>query len=600
MFKSKSKSKLRQYVWLALMLPLGLISIGVLHGQVAPSQNAKTPPTDGPDLSVEQARLADRFKRLEEIIGRLAELSASADPRRAELLRQAIAQSREQDLNVRFEAVINLLESERLSAAATNQTELQTELDALLNLLLRADRDAAIASERDRIRGYLKELGRLLRLERDLRARTEGGDDAKRLTDAQKRVAEETGKLGGQINENEGEKDSGEKKDDGKLNNKDSSEGKTDDGPSKETKSNDGKSQKGSASGKDGKQGEPSEGENKESKAGEGKSSKSEPSKSEPSKSEPKEGQPSEGKATDTPSSDGKSGSPAPDGEKNGEQQPQQPQSPTDRATEQLRKAQQQMEDAIKKLEEASREGATERQQEAIESLEVAKAELERVLRQLREEEMERTLTQLAARFRKMLELQTAIYEGTVRVDKVAVADRDQDDEIEAARLSRQEASLEREADKALLLLREEGSSVAFPETVELLRDDMRQVTARLAKVDVGQVTQGLETDIIAALEETVAALEKALKDLEKNRTPPGGAPSGSQPSEPPLVDKLAELKMIRSLQMRINVRTQRYGKMIAGEQADSPEILAALEELAKRQARVYQATADLSQGRND
>ena len=37
----------------------------------------------------------------------------------------------------------------------------------------------------------------------------------------------------------------------------------------------------------------------------------------------------------------------------------------------------------------------------ALEQLEQAKAELERVLRQLREEEMERTLTMLAARFRK-------------------------------------------------------------------------------------------------------------------------------------------------------------------------------------------------------
>jgi hypothetical protein len=215
---------------------------------------------------------------------------------------------------------------------------------------------------------------------------------------------------------------------------------------------------------------------------------------------------------------------------------------------------------------------------------------------------MERTLTQLAARFRKMLELQTAVYEGTVRLDQVAVADRDQDDEIEAARLSRQEAALEREADKALLLLREEGSSVAFPETVELLRDDMRQVTVLLAKVEVGAQTQALETDIITALEETIAALEKALKDLEQNRTRPGGGggPSGSQPSEPPLVDVIAELKMIRALQMRINVRTERYGKMITGEHANKPEILAALEDLAKRQDRVYEAAADLSRRRNN
>ena len=57
---------------------------------------------------------------------------------------------------------------------------------------------------------------------------------------------------------------------------------------------------------------------------------------------------------------------------------------------------------------------------------------------------------------------------------------------------------------------------------------------------------------------------------------------------------------MIRSLQMRINKRTQRYGEMIEGEQAETAELLEALEDLAERQQRVYQATADLQQGRND
>ena len=103
----------------------------------------KSPATD--QLSVEQARLADRFKRLEEVIGRLAELSAPTDPRRAKLFREAIAQSREQDVNTRFESIVKLLQDERLSAASTNQTELQKELDALLGLLLKADRDKELS-----------------------------------------------------------------------------------------------------------------------------------------------------------------------------------------------------------------------------------------------------------------------------------------------------------------------------------------------------------------------------------------------------------------------------------------------------------------------
>ena len=36
----------------------------------------------------------------------------------------------------------------------------------------------------------------------------------------------------------------------------------------------------------------------------------------------------------------------------------------------------------------------------------------------------------------------------------------------------------------------------------------------------------------------------------------------------------LAELRMIRALQMRVNTRTARYSKLIEGEQADNAELI--------------------------
>jgi hypothetical protein len=78
---------------------------GVKPGK--PTAVAKSSADD--ELSIEQARLADRFERLETVLGRLAELSASSDPKRAKLLREAVAKSREQDLQHRFEAIVSLL-----------------------------------------------------------------------------------------------------------------------------------------------------------------------------------------------------------------------------------------------------------------------------------------------------------------------------------------------------------------------------------------------------------------------------------------------------------------------------------------------------------
>src|SRR5262245_7513369 len=50
-----------------------------------------------------ESRLADRYDRLELLAGRLAELSGSAQPRRAELLRQLIARGRERDVPGQFD-----------------------------------------------------------------------------------------------------------------------------------------------------------------------------------------------------------------------------------------------------------------------------------------------------------------------------------------------------------------------------------------------------------------------------------------------------------------------------------------------------------------
>ncbi len=56
---------------------------------------------------------------------------------------------------------------------------------------------------------------------------------------------------------------------------------------------------------------------------------------------------------------------------------------------------------------------------------------------------------------------------------------------------------------------------------------------------------------------------------------------------------------MIRSLQFRINLRTDRYSKLIQGEQAQDADLIQALRLLAERQQRVYKITRDLSLGKN-
>ena len=77
------------------------------------------------------------------------------------------------------------------------------------------------------------------------------------------------------------------------------------------------------------------------------------------------------------------------------------------------------MQKAEEELEKAKRDPAGKNMQKAIDDLNAAKAKLEEILRQMREEEIERRLAMLEARFAKMLQMQREVYQGPRCLDKV-------------------------------------------------------------------------------------------------------------------------------------------------------------------------------------
>ncbi len=285
------------------------------------------------------------------------------------------------------------------------------------------------------------------------------------------------------------------------------------------------------------------------------------------------------------------------EGKGEGEAQPPQDQDGNP-ARKRLEAAEQRMREAEQKLKDAEREGAVAKQEEALRELEKAKAELEEILRQLREEEIMRMLAMLEARFRRMLKDQVEVYEGTKVLHGISETEGAESIHTDARRLSDKELKIVVEADKALALFREDGTAVVFPEAVEQIRDDMQQVALRLQLSKVAETTQVIEEDIIAALKEMIEALQKAQEEMEEKEQKPG-KPQEGQPQDPPLVDILAEIKMIRALQMRVNRRTDTYSKLIDGEQAENPEIVELLKELGEREKRIVRVTRDLEMGRN-
>ena len=258
------------------------------------------------------------------------------------------------------------------------------------------------------------------------------------------------------------------------------------------------------------------------------------------------------------------------------------------------------MDRAIEELKKNNKAKASDKQDKAIAELMKAKEKLEEILRQLREEERELVLAQLEARFRDMLLKQEGVNNGTLAIHAVPVDTRTDRHRNRAVEIARNEDEISLLAAKALTLLREEGSSVAFPEAIEQIREDMLTVARRLERVEVGEITQNIEQDIVEGLKEIIEALQKELeKQKDKKQQQQQQQQEQQQQQQQGLVNKLAELKMLRSLQYRVNRRTRQLGRTVDGEQAIDLDVVSQLKQLSDRQAKVQKATYDLSTGKN-
>jgi hypothetical protein len=392
---------------------------------------ASDQPVAVPDpLSQEQHQIAEKYRRLEDLIFKMADFEATSNPRRAALLRQAYKQSKDRLTQSQLNSITALLAQQQYKRALDGQEVARKDLQDLLQLLLSEDRSDRLKSETQKIKDHIKELKRLERLQRSVRGRTEGGSDTQELAKDQGQIADRTDDLAQELEQADAEK-------------ADSSGSDAADDPSQSDPGDGGQPQDDAGEAPDeakpadpapgGEPGAdaPPTGDPSESSP-DGQSPKSPPGKPAPSPpgdpgAEPAEpgGEPSDAPPGETPAQPTPGGEPGgePGAEPSGEPgaTPSAPQTPPDDdgpAKKRVREAEQKMREAQRNLEEAQRSESVENQTEALRKLQEAIAELEEVLRQLREEEMARVLALLEGRFRRMLEAQLKVYEGTCRSTK--------------------------------------------------------------------------------------------------------------------------------------------------------------------------------------
>ena len=221
-----------------------------------------------------------------------------------------------------------------------------------------------------------------------------------------------------------------------------------------------------------------------------------------------------------------------------------------------LQRAQQSMQNASDDLSDQEAQQASRQQKKAEEELDAALREIEERLDQLREETREEKLARLEARFREMLFRQQVISLLTNDLDEKRrfLGNLKRRDILNLLRMSTEEVEISELGQQAYDLLLEDGTSVVFPEMVQQINADLNRVALFLQSEQTGPLTQLVQAEIESGIEEMLEALKKSRQQGQG-----GGGGGGGGGGNQPLLQKSAELKMLRAAQLRVNRLTRQF-----------------------------------------
>ena len=567
-----------------ILFPASLLGLMIVCVSLGRTDSSKTLPSNSPptasrnDAATTQDRLRREFEELKQSLLRLKQrLEISPRPEdkaRALAIDAALAMVAKQGTDGKFTTLVkSLRQTDAFSNLDTMQQvmnrnqELREDLRKLIEILAKDNREDQLRKEKEDALKTLEKLREIIGKQERVKANTDLGKVAKEdLAKAQKKISDQTKELAGSKESKSG---------------KDAKDGKDKDGNDKDGKDKDGKD-------KDGKD---KDGKDKDGKDKDG------------------------GKAKDGKSGESKPGQGNPDEDKKSEESPPQESGEQAQAKKQIKDATKDQDKAEDKIKKGDNPGASQDQQQALDKLKQAQKKLEDLLQQLREEELKQMLAKLQARCEKLLNMQIAVKTSTEELDKaIAALSTKKPGRAEDQRgleLGDAEDAIVREATAAITLIEQEGSAIAFAEVFGQVRTDMILVSGKLKKTEVGEITQGVETEIIDTLKEMIGALKKARQDQKPKPKPSEAGKEGeSNPNnDQRLLDQIAELKMVRSMQARLNQRTVVYGKQLNGEQPSNAtgskerdrieSLRKDLFDLGQRQVKITKVTRDMALGRN-
>ncbi len=229
-------------------------------------------------------------------------------------------------------------------------------------------------------------------------------------------------------------------------------------------------------------------------------------------------------------------------------------------------------------------------QKKTLEQLRKAQEELNEEIAQLERRIKAEKLASVEERLAKILEEQKACNIQTRKTysrrnQKTSAYDRQAKQTL--GELSKTEGSLAEEVQSVRNMLKKEGSTVVFPEVLREVQEDLAAVQKQLAQFEPGPLVQTTQEDIVRTLEELISAVRKELSKGHGRAMSGGGQGQGQGSGKAPLVPPVAELRMLRLQQLRVNAGTRRAQRMVESKQITQEAADAQYRKLSERQKRV-------------
>jgi hypothetical protein len=265
---------------------------------------------------------------------------------------------------------------------------------------------------------------------------------------------------------------------------------------------------------------------------------------------------------------------------------------------ENVQNAKKDMGQAAGKMDQGQQSEANPDQQKSVEELAKAEDDLQKAIDQAEKDKQDQQIEKIEEKLVKILDAQKGISRETKTSDDKLLSAKDGDKtELRTVELkltsdlSPGEGKLAGSAQEILDMLKKEGSTVVFPDVLAVVKKDLLDVQKRLSEKDPGKLTQAIQTEVERNLNEMIDALRKELADRREKKK--GGGGGGGGGGKAPLVPPLAELKMLRMLQLQINSRTGLVDLQSQEKAAPKDQLDQQKKELSEREAHVRKLTEE-------